>query len=155
MNKKIKKTLASPLSLMFVGQIMIYGDGVSQGILHADTIASAAEAVEEAQNADQLAGEFESVTEDLGEVEFFDIPQSAQGDVQLFSEALEENTYTADSETETNSDVNDELAAFEEIAGDALAANSLTISGKVQKGTVSGHVASDNTPIYVRIFDED
>ena len=155
MHKTLTRTLAGIMSLLFVGQIMIFGDGASQGILHADTIASAAEAVEEAQNADQLAEEFESVTEDLGEVEFFDIPQSAQGDVQLFSEALEENAYTVDSETETNSDVNYELAAFEEIASDALAANSLTISGKVQKGTVSGHAASDNTPIYVRIFDGD
>lgn len=32
MNKKIKQTLAGALSLMFVGQVMIYGDGVSQGI---------------------------------------------------------------------------------------------------------------------------
>lgn len=51
---------------MFVGQIMIYGDGASQGILHADTIASAAEAIEEAQNEDQLAEESEELTDDLG-----------------------------------------------------------------------------------------
>lgn len=33
--------------------------------------------------------------------------------------------------------------------------SALTITGKVQKGTVNGHAASDNTPIYVRIFDGD
>ena len=155
MSKRLNQTIAGILSLLFVGQIMIFGDGASQGILHADTIASAAEAVEEAQNADQLAEEFESVTDDLGEVKFFDVPQSNHADVQLFSEALEENTYTADSETGTDTDLNYALATLDEIGGGALETSSLTISGKVQKGTVNGHTASDNTPIYVRIFDGD
>ena len=42
MNKKLTRTIAGVMS---VGQIMVFGDGASQGILHADTIASAAEAI--------------------------------------------------------------------------------------------------------------
>ena len=41
MTKKLTRTIAGVMSLMFVGQIMVFGDGASQGILHADTIASA------------------------------------------------------------------------------------------------------------------
>ena len=47
MNKKLTRILSGTLSLVFVGQVMIYGDGAAQGVLHADTIASAAEAIEE------------------------------------------------------------------------------------------------------------
>ena len=42
MNKKLTRTLAGAMSLMFMGQVMIFGDGSAQGLLHADTIASAA-----------------------------------------------------------------------------------------------------------------
>ena len=35
MKKLISKLLSGTLALMFVGQIMIYGDGSSQGIVHA------------------------------------------------------------------------------------------------------------------------
>lgn len=49
MNKKLTRILSGTLSLVFVGQVMIYGDGAAQGVLHADTIASAAEAIEEAK----------------------------------------------------------------------------------------------------------
>ena len=59
MNKKLTRTLAGAMSLMFMGQVMIFGDGSAQGLLHADTIASAAEAIEGAKNKDQLAKEFE------------------------------------------------------------------------------------------------
>ena len=38
MKKLISKLLSGTLALMFVGQIMIYGDGSSQGIAHAETI---------------------------------------------------------------------------------------------------------------------
>ena len=55
MNKKLTRTLAGVMSLMFMGQIMIFGDGSAQGLLHADTIASAAEAIEGAKNKDQLS----------------------------------------------------------------------------------------------------
>ena len=45
MNKKLTRTLAGAMSLMFMGQVMIFGDGSAQGLLHADTIASAAEVI--------------------------------------------------------------------------------------------------------------
>ncbi len=54
MNKKIKRTFAGALSLMFVGQVMIYGDDASQGILHAETIASAAEAIGEQEKCSSI-----------------------------------------------------------------------------------------------------
>lgn len=46
MNKKLTRTLAGVMSVMFVGQVMVFGDGSAQGILHANTIASAAEAIQ-------------------------------------------------------------------------------------------------------------
>lgn len=70
MNKKLTRTLAGVMSLMFMGQVMVFGDGSAQGLLHADTIASAAEAIEGAKNKDQLAKEFEEATKDLGKVDF-------------------------------------------------------------------------------------
>ena len=73
MNKKLTRTLAGAMSLMFMGQVMIFGDGSAQGLLHADTIASAAEVIEGAKNKDQLAKEFEEATKDLGKVDFFDV----------------------------------------------------------------------------------
>ncbi|MFR4475913.1 MAG: hypothetical protein ACLT3Y_00825 [Ruminococcus callidus] len=65
MAKKLTRTLAGVMSLMFVGQIMVFGDGASQGILHAYTIASASEAIEGMKNDDQLAEEFEEATKGL------------------------------------------------------------------------------------------
>ena len=81
MNKKLTRTIAGVMSLMFVGQIMVFGDGASQGILHADTIASAAEAIEGMKNADQLAKEFEEATEGLGKVQFFDVYKTDENEV--------------------------------------------------------------------------
>ena len=44
MNKKLTRTTCrSQSSLMFMGQVMVFGDGSAQGLLHADTIASATE----------------------------------------------------------------------------------------------------------------
>ena len=54
MNKKLTRTLAGAMSLMFMGQVMIFGDGSAQGLLHADTIASAAEAIEGAKKKTSL-----------------------------------------------------------------------------------------------------
>ena len=153
MNKKLTRTIAGVMSLMFVGQIMVFGDGASQGILHADTIASAAEAIEGMKNADQLAKEFEEATEGLGKVQFFDVPESNDANIMAFSNAVEEKV-ASESEAEEEFSLDYGLMALEEI-GDNSDSGSLTISGKVAKGTVNGHTASDNTPIYVRIFDGD
>lgn len=45
MNKKLNRILAGTLSMMFVGQALIYGDGNSQGIAHAETISEIKESL--------------------------------------------------------------------------------------------------------------
>ena len=85
MNKKLTRTLAGAMSLMFMGQVMIFGDGSAQGLLHADTIASAAEVIEGAKNKDQLAKEFEEATKDLGKVDFFDVPEAVNQNVMAYN----------------------------------------------------------------------
>ncbi|MCM1008883.1 MAG: DUF6531 domain-containing protein [Ruminococcus flavefaciens] len=122
MNKKINRIIAGSLSAMFVGQALIFGDGSSYGILHAETIASAVEAKENAKNEKELAKEFDEAVKDLGKVEYFN---TSEYEMSVFRAAR-----------------NDEPSFTTE----------LTVSGIVQKGVVSGHAASDSTPIYVRIF---
>ena len=56
---------------MFVGQVLIYGDGSSQGIAHAETIADIKESLELSGNADELKQEYENASDGLGEVEYF------------------------------------------------------------------------------------
>ena len=56
---------------MFVGQALIFGDGSSYGILHAETIASAVEANENDRNEKELAKKFDEAVKDLGKVEYF------------------------------------------------------------------------------------
>ena len=153
MNKKIKQTLAGALSLMFVGQVMIYGDGASQGILHADTIASAAETIEGMKNADQLAKEFEEATKNLGEVNYFELPEAVQQNITTYSsrakaQSASESDFTWDFTAKSY------IQHFKELTG-VQEASTLTVTGKVQKGTVDGYDVSDNTPIYVRIFNGD
>ena len=157
MNKKLTRTIAGVMSLMFVGQIMVFGDGASQGILHADTIASAAEAIEGMKNADQLAEEFEEATKGLGEVDYFELPESVEQNIMTYSSRTEAQV---EAETESASDFTWDFTAKSYIqylkeATGVQDTSALTITGKVQKGTVNGHAASDNTPIYVRIFDGD
>lgn len=132
MSKRLNRTIAGVMSLMFVGQVMIFGDGSAQGILHANTIASAAEAIEEAKNAEDLAAEFDAATEGLGEVEYFGSPDA---NVMLMSEA-----------NEVDSD-GSSIASIEDPA------DYLTVTGKVTKGVVEGLEDKSNTPIYIRIFD--
>lgn len=157
MNKKLTRTIAGVMSLMFVGQIMVFGDGASQGILHADTIASAAEAIEGARNKDQLAKDFEEATKGLGEVDYFELPESVEQNIMTYSSRTEAQV---EAETESASDFTWDFTAKSYIqylkeATGVQDTSALTITGKVQKGTVNGHAASDNTPIYVRIFDGD
>lgn len=88
MNKKLTRTLAGVMSVMFVGQVMVFGDGSAQGILHANTIASAAEAIQGVKNADQLAKEFDEATKGLGEVEYFGAPDEG---IMLMNDTDDEN----------------------------------------------------------------
>lgn len=145
MAKKLTRTLAGVMSLMFVGQIMVFGDGASQGILHADTIASAAEAIEGMKNADQLAEEFEEATKGLGEVDYFELPESVEQNIMTYSSRTEAQV---EAETESASDFTWDFTAKSYIqylkeATGVQDTSALTITGKVQKGTVNGHAASD------------
>ena len=149
MNKKLTRTLAGAMSLMFMGQVMIFGDGSAQGLLHADTIASAAEAIEGAKNKDQLAKEFEEATKDLGKVDFFDVPEAVNQNVMAYN-STEVQTEAA-SDFTWDGTAKSYIQYLKELSGSQDAAT-LTVTGKVQKGTVDGYATSDNTPIYVRIF---
>lgn len=52
MKKLFSKLLSGALAVVFVGQVMIYGDGSSQGIVHAETIAGIKESLQLSENAD-------------------------------------------------------------------------------------------------------
>ncbi len=104
MNKKFRRIFSGILSVMFVGQVMIYGDGNSQGIAHAETIAEIKESLQLSKNADELQKEFENAVDGLGEVEYFGSPESS---IMLMNEAAESK---------------------------AAKASGLTITGKVEKG---------------------
>ena len=54
MKKIFQRALSGVLSVLFVGQVLIYGDGSSQGIAHAETIADIKESLELSGNADEL-----------------------------------------------------------------------------------------------------
>ena len=148
MNKKLTRTLAGAMSLMFMGQIMIFGDGSAQGLLHADTIASAAEAIEGAKNKDQLAKEFEEATKDLGKVDFFDVTEDKNETAN--NEEIAEDDISVQSESDEA--VQNHAAAIATASDGNAPAGELTVTGIVKQGVING--IDDKTPIYVRIFDE-
>ena len=148
MNKKLTRTLAGVMSLMFMGQIMIFGDGSAQGLLHADTIASAAEAIEGAKNKDQLAKEFEEATKDLGKVDYFDVAEDKNETAN--NEEIAEDDISVQSESDEA--VQDHTAVIATASDGDAPAGELTVTGIVKQGDVNG--IKDKTPIYVRIFDE-
>ena len=148
MNKKLTRTLAGVMSLMFMGQVMIFGDGSAQGLLHADTIASAAEAIEGAKNKDQLAKEFEEATKDLGKVDYFDVAEDKNETAN--NEEIAEDDISVQSESDEA--VQDHTAVIATASDGDAPAGELTVTGIVKQGVVNG--IKDKTPIYVRIFDE-
>ena len=148
MNKKLTRTLAGVMSLMFMGQVMVFGDGSAQGLLHADTIASAAEAIEGAKNKDQLAKEFEEATKDLGKVDYFDVAEDKNETAN--NEEIAEDDISVQSESDEA--VQDHTAAITTASDGDAPAGELTVTGIVKQGVVNG--IKDKTPIYVRIFDE-
>ena len=150
MNKKLTRTLAGVMSLMFMGQVMIFGDGSAQGLLHADTIASAAEAIEGAKNKDQLAKEFEEATKDLGKVDFFDVADEKENGT-VVNEDTAKNDIAVQSD-EAGAAVQDRSAAVMAASEGDAPAGELTVTGIVKQGVING--IQDKTPIYVRIFDE-
>ena len=150
MNKKLTRTLAGAMSLMFMGQVMIFGDGSAQGLLHADTIASAAEAIEGAKNKDQLAKEFEEATKDLGKVDFFDVADEKENGT-VVNEDTAKNDISVQSD-EAGAAVQDRSAAVMAASEGDAPVGELTVTGIVKQGVING--IQDKTPIYVRIFDE-
>ena len=148
MNKKLTRTLAGVMSLMFMGQVMVFGDGSAQGLLHADTIASAAEAIEGAKNKDQLAKEFEEATKDLGKVDYFDVAEDKNETAN--NEEIAEDDISVQSESDEA--VQDHTAVIATASDGDAPAGELTVTGIVKQGVVNG--IKDKTPIYVRIFDE-
>ena len=148
MNKKLTRTLAGVMSLMFMGQIMIFGDGSAQGLLHADTIASAAEAIEGAKNKDQLAKEFEEATKDLGKVDYFDVAEDKNETAN--NEEIAEDDISVQSESDEA--VQDHTAVIATASDGDAPAGELTVTGIIKQGVING--IDDKTPIYVRIFDE-
>ncbi len=123
MKKKIQRVISGVLATMFVGQVMIYGDGSSQGIVHAETITEIKESLQLSENADKLHEEYEKAVSGLGNVEYFSYPDTS---LMMINETSENRTISF--------------------------ADSLTVTGCVQKGVVSGYDTKDNTPVYVRIF---
>ena len=135
---------------MFMGQVMIFGDGSAQGLLHADTIASAAEAIEGAKNKDQLAKEFEEATKDLGKVDFFDVADEKENGT-VVNEDTAKNDIAVQSD-EAGAAVQDRSAAVMAASEGDAPVGELTVTGIVKQGVING--IDDKTPIYVRIFDE-
>lgn len=77
MIKKFQRILSGVLAAMFVGQVMIYGDGSSQGIAHAETISEIKESLQLSEHADALQQEYDSAIDGLGKVEYFGEPKAA------------------------------------------------------------------------------
>lgn len=150
MSKKISRIIAGTLSAMFVGQVLIYGDGTSQGILHAETIASAIDAKEAAKNEEQLAKEFEEATKGLGTVDYFELPEAVEKNVTARSSRAKARS-ASESEFVWDYTAKSLITNYAEQT-DINSVSELAVTGKVCKGTVNGYAASDNTPIYVRIF---
>ena len=71
MNKKFTRILSGFLSAVLIGQVLIYGDGSSQGIAHADTIKQIKKSLELSGNAEELKQQFENGINGLGEVDYF------------------------------------------------------------------------------------
>ncbi|MCI8777499.1 MAG: hypothetical protein HFK00_08970, partial [Oscillospiraceae bacterium] len=122
MNKKFTRILSGFLSAVFIGQVLIYGDGNSQGIAHADTIEQIKKSLELSGNAEELKQQFENGINGLGEVDYFGSMENSTAMMKKASDSL----------LDTASD--------------------LTVTGSVQKGAVAGYTANDDTHIFVRIF---
>ncbi len=133
MVKTHNRIIAGVLSVLFTGQIALFGDGTSKGILHPDTIAYAAKSIKEKKTEKELAEEFEQAVSELGQVDYF-------GDTDVVTGSRLLKSARARS---ANSDPMDDVSS------------SLTVSGKVSLGEVSGVTRSDDPPIYVRIYTGD
>jgi len=133
MLKTHNRIIAGVLSVLFTGQIALFGDGTSKGILHPDTIAYAAESIKEKKTEKELADEFEQAVSELGQVDYF-----GDTDVVTGSRLLKSARGRS-----ANSDPMDDVSS------------SLTVSGIVSLGEVSEVTRYDDPPIYIRIYTGD
>ena len=127
------RIIAGTLAVLLVGQYAIFGDGMGKGIFHPDNIAYATETVKEKKNQKELAKEFEDAISELGKVDYFDVSDSDNR--KVYSKKARANS----AEEDPSQDIS----------------HSLTVSGKVALGEVSGNTRADNPPIYIRIFSKD
>lgn len=144
MHTPLKRTVSGILSLLFVGQAMVFGDGTAQGILHKDTLVAAADSIEEMKNARQLKEEYDAATKGLGQISYFSLPNTGNSRRRFKSSANSLRT-----SQENSHSIWDDVTITEE---PITAPDTLTITGYVKKGVVPGHTESDSTPIYVRVF---
>ena len=130
MSKKINRVIAGSLSAVFVGQVLISGDGNAQGILGPENIARAAEIVEEWKSQKELSAEFKQAASELGAVDYFETTDTAASPKSA-KRTLARSAYAG-----AGSDIS----------------TSLTITGKVALGEVAGVSRNDDPPIFIRIF---
>lgn len=104
-----KRLLSATLAFMFVGQVLIYGDGTAQGIAHAATIDEIQTAIEQNEAADILETEALESTDGLGNITYFDVDtEAAQTDEEsIFSPILVATGYVSllDGRAPTNAKV--------------------------------------------------
>ena len=139
MHKIFKKATAGVLSFLMAAQVMIFGDGTAQGILHADTLAEAAEHVETYKNARQLKDEYDSAVEGLGEVEYFSVDNETESSYDDFVSVMSDENA-------------DEMTPFSLFSARSSERSTLfNVQGRVQKEIFQERY--DDIPVYVIIFD--
>ncbi|MDR0918580.1 MAG: hypothetical protein LBM93_04945, partial [Oscillospiraceae bacterium] len=124
--QKFKRFIAGTLAIIFVGQVLVFGDGNSEGILHANTLTAFADSIQQAKNEKELAEEFENITVGLGEVDYFNAGEPSFSPMAFSAQQIIESTD-----------------------------NTLTVSGCVIKGNVDGYNTINSEPISIHIFDGD
>lgn len=82
-----KRVVSFILSTILVGQAFIYGDGMSQGLLHAETLNDISNSIKKQQQEKILANEFEKATQGLSQVEYFDYDNNELSMLSLSNDA--------------------------------------------------------------------
>lgn len=72
-----KRILSATLAFMFVGQVLIYGDGTAQGIAHAATIDAIQTAIKQNEAAENLETKALESIDGLGDITYFDVDTEA------------------------------------------------------------------------------
>ena len=153
MNNILKRGLSGVLATLLVGQVMIYGDGASQGIAHAETIQQIKSDLQIEKKKEQLSQEFDLLAQNLGNVEYFDVGDKSDSnennDSSWFDVVNSDEEFSFSSHSINN---NLRVASYGIEEQESVFPQSLTVEGFIQKGIVDGYDTYDNTPIYIRIF---